>query len=55
MNSISFGKPLEIITYFSNFMLLFVIMNMIIMFCAIISIFVKLREVEIRMLLSMGI
>ena len=52
---ISYGKPLEIITYFSDFLMMFVVMNMVIMICSIICIFVKMREIEIGILLSMGI
>ena len=52
---LKYGKPLDIITYFADFLLMFVLINMVIMISTIICIFVKMREIEIGILLSMGI
>ena len=51
----SYGQPLEIVIYFSNLILIAIIVNMTLMFTAIISLFVKMRDNEIGILLSMGI
>ena len=51
----NYGKPLDIITYFSNLILIAIVVNMILMFTAIIFLYVKMRDNEIGILLSIGI
>ena len=51
----NYGKPLDIITYFSNLILITIVVNMILMFTAIIFLYVKMRDNEIGILLSIGI